>query len=253
MTRPKIVAANWKMNLNLMDALTHAARIMSLTKKIKPEAKIILAPPAVYLHTINSMAKDLPFLSIAAQNCNQNTNGAFTGEISAEMLASMNIEYVIIGHSERRAYHDENDELLLQKVKMALDQGMKIIFCIGESEEIRKEGHHKQFVLQQLEHTVFKLKAEQFRNILIAYEPVWAIGTGKTASDEQAQEMHAFIRSSIENQFGSTVSMACPLLYGGSCNAKNAKGLFAQQDIDGGLIGGASLDVDQFMQIISAF
>lgn len=247
-----MVAGNWKMNKNLLEALTLASQVITKAKKMSDKVEIILAPPYPYLHTINSMAKDVPHVKIAAQNCHGQKSGAFTGEVSAEMLQSMNLSYVILGHSERRKYFDETHQVLSQKVSTALESGLNIIFCCGEPLEIREKNLHQDFVKNQLKESLFHLNSEQFTKITIAYEPIWAIGTGQTASPEQAQDMHCFIRSCIAAQFDASVAQNCTILYGGSCNPGNASALFANEDVDGGLVGGASLKAEQFLQIVQA-
>jgi triosephosphate isomerase len=252
MGRKLMVAGNWKMNKNLMEALTLASQVITKAKKMSGTVEIVLAPPFPYLHTINSMSKDLPHVRVAAQDCHSQENGAYTGNVSASMLASMNLSYVILGHSERRKYHNESDALIEQKVSAAIVAGLDVIFCCGEPLSIREAGTHKEFVLQQLKASLFHLNPAQMKQVVIAYEPIWAIGTGQTATAEQAQEMHAFIRKSVSEQYQDALAEQCTILYGGSCNPSNASALFANQDVDGGLVGGASLKVEQFLQIIQA-
>lgn len=247
-----MVAGNWKMNKNLIEAFTLASMVITQAKKLPNTVEIVLAPPSPYLHTINSMSKDVPYVKIAAQNCHYETHGAFTGEISAQMLHSMELAYVILGHSERRKFFNEDHALLAKKVSAAIQAGIQVIFCCGEPLEIRNEGTHQAFVLKQLEESLFHLSEADFQKIIIAYEPVWAIGTGQNASPEQAQEMHAFIRTQIAKKYNTTLADNCTILYGGSCNPSNAAALFAQQDVDGALVGGASLQVEDFMQIVNA-
>lgn len=252
MSRQLMVAGNWKMNKNLIDAFSLASEVITKSKKLSGAVEIVLAPPAPYLHTINSMCKDVSFIKVAAQNCHFETSGAYTGEISAEMLHSMNLGYVIIGHSERRKYFNEEPTVLAKKVTAAVKAGLRVIFCCGEPLDIRTSNSHEEFVKQQLEDSLFHLSAEEIAQIVIAYEPIWAIGTGKTASPEQAQEMHAFIRKTVAQQYTDEIANNCTILYGGSCNASNAANLFAQTDVDGGLVGGASLKSTDFLQIINA-
>ena len=247
-----MVAGNWKMNKNLMEALTLASQVITRAKKMSGQVEIVLAPPSPYLHTINSMSKDLSYVKVAAQDCHHKTSGAFTGDISASMLASMNLAYVILGHSERRKYHQESDALLAQKVSAAIEAGLSVIFCCGEPLSVREKKEHESFVLQQLEASLWHLDAAQIKQIVVAYEPIWAIGTGQTATAEQAQEMHAFIRNSIAQKYTQTIAQTTTILYGGSCNPANAGALFANEDVDGGLVGGASLKAEQFIQIIQA-
>lgn len=252
MSRQLMVAGNWKMNKNLIDAFTLASEVITKAKKLSSKVEIILAPPAPYLHTINSMTRDVAYVKVAAQNCHFEPNGAFTGEISAPMLHSMGLAYVLIGHSERRKYFQESHEMLAKKVNAAIDAQVGVIFCCGEPLEIREANTHQDFVLQQLKDSLFHLSATQMSNVVIAYEPVWAIGTGKNASPEQAQEMHAFIRSQVAQHYNNSIADNCTILYGGSCNAANAASLFANPDVDGGLVGGASLNSEEFMQIVAA-
>ncbi len=252
MSRKLMVAGNWKMNKNLMEALTLASQVITRAKKTSGKVEIVLAPPSPFLHTINSMSKDLGFVKVAAQNCHYEQNGAFTGEISAEMLKSMNLAYVIVGHSERRKYFNDDHSVLSKKVTAVAGAGLGIIFCCGEPLDVRENNNHQSFVQTQLSDSLFNLSAEEMKNVVVAYEPVWAIGTGKTATPEQAQEMHAFIRKIISEQYSSEIANNCTILYGGSCNPANAAALFANHDVDGALVGGASLHSDQFLQIINA-
>lgn len=251
-SRRSIVAGNWKMNKQVMEAFTLTSYILTETERRSEAVEIVLAPPAPYLYTINNMVKNAPQLRVAAQNCHYEASGAFTGEISAPMLSAMELEYVILGHSERRKYFHEDHALLAKKVSAAVAAGLKVIFCCGEPLEIREAGTEQSFVLQQLKESLFHLNAEQMAQIVVAYEPVWAIGTGKTASPEQAQAMHAFIRQELEQQYNEAIATACPILYGGSCKPSNATELFAQADVDGGLVGGASLNMQDFMAIVDA-
>lgn len=249
----KIVAGNWKMNMNLFEGLTLAAQTISLSKKTSGNVEVIMSPPFIYLHTMTNMVKDVDFVKIAAQNCYTKDNGAYTGEISAEMLKSINVDYVILGHSERRKYFKEDNAFLFKKAKAVLGHGLKIIFCCGEPLEVREENNHFDYVQNQLAETIFKLNREEIKQVVIAYEPIWAIGTGKNATADQAQNMHAFIRKLVAEHYDSEVAEACSILYGGSCKPSNAKSIFSMKDVDGGLIGGASLKVDQFLQIVKSF
>jgi triosephosphate isomerase len=192
-------------------------------------------------------------IGVAAQNCAAEAKGAFTGEVSAAMIKSTGAGYVILGHSERREYYGETSTTLNKKLALALENGLTPIYCCGEPLEIREAGNENEFVKRQLDETIFNLSAEDFKKIIIAYEPIWAIGTGKTASSAQAQEIHAYIRSIVAEKFGDEIAQGVSILYGGSCNAKNAKELFANPDVDGGLIGGASLKAEDFIQIINGF
>lgn len=251
--RTKIVAGNWKMNKTFEEADSLINDILDLVEeKGKPkDVDIIICPPFIYLELAGDISEDSEIF-VGAQNISQYESGAYTGEISASMLRSMHIDFAIIGHSERRKYFRETDEELLAKAKSALKQDIAPIFCCGELLEERKAGKHFEIVQKQLEQTIFQLDPEDFARVIIAYEPVWAIGTGVNATSEQAQEMHFFIRELIWKKFGAEVAAEKSILYGGSCNAKNAKELFSMPDVDGGLIGGASLKADEFVQIVLA-
>ncbi len=227
---------------------------MQVVEKLQPsDVKVVLCTPYVHIKSIGVMTKDIHNLSVGAQNCHQEDAGAYTGEISASMLKSLGTEYVILGHSERREYFGENDALIAVKLGKVLQQGMLPIYCCGEKLEIREAGTHVDLVSKQLADSIFTLSEEDFRKVVIAYEPVWAIGTGKTASPEQAQEMHAAIRGLIAKQYNEEVAEATTILYGGSVKPANAQELFAQPDVDGGLIGGASLKPDDFIAIINSY
>jgi triosephosphate isomerase len=250
--RKKIVAGNWKMNMDYAEGVSLFSEIVNMVRDEKKgdQQAIICAP---YIH-LNNLAKlGGTTVQIGAQNCHQNESGAYTGEISAKMIKSVGCNYVIIGHSERRQYFAENDLLLAEKTKAALAHDLVPIFCIGETLDERNNGDYFEVIKSQLTNGVFDLTATEFAKIVIAYEPVWAIGTGLTASSDQAQEVHAFIRAEIATKFGSEIAEGTSILYGGSCNPKNAAELFAQQDIDGGLIGGASLKSRDFTDIVKAF
>ena len=251
--RQKIVAGNWKMNNSLKNGLELTSRIDSLLKKREErDALVILAPPFIHL---SEMAKNIDpqHISLAAQNCAAEEKGAYTGEVSASMIASTGATHVIIGHSERRAYYGEDDQVLNRKVHLALVNSLRPIFCCGEILNQREEGNHFNVIGEQLEKGLFDLNEELFARVIIAYEPVWAIGTGVTASSEQAQEMHQFIRNLIEKRYGSSISQDLTILYGGSCKPSNARELFSNPDVDGGLIGGASLIAEDFLEIIYSF
>jgi len=256
--RKKIVAGNWKMNMDFDEGIKLIENIIS---KINLKASlintnetgVILAPPFILMQKASELCLDNQTISIGAQNCSQHEKGAYTGEISAAMIKSTGADYVIIGHSERRKYFHENDETLGKKVEIALDNNLLPIFCCGEVLSERESGRHFEVVKKQLEETIFKFKKNDFQKIVVAYEPVWAIGTGVTASPEQAQEMHEFIRKLIRNNFDEEIAEQTTILYGGSCNAKNAVQLFSNPDVDGGLIGGASLKADDFVEIICSF
>ena len=248
--RKNIVAGNWKMNKNLQEGVALAAELKE--KVNNPNCDVIIGTPFIHLATVAELVKGSP-IAVAAENCADHASGAYTGEVSAEMVASTGATYCIIGHSERRTYYGETYEILREKVQLALANNLRPIFCIGEVKEEREANRQNEVVKAQLEGSVFNLSAEDFGKLVIAYEPVWAIGTGLTATPEQAQEIHAYIRSLIAEKYGNEVADNTSILYGGSCNAKNAAGLFANPDIDGGLIGGASLKADDFCAIISAF
>ncbi|MDR1624732.1 MAG: triose-phosphate isomerase [Tannerellaceae bacterium] len=250
--RKNIIAGNWKMNTTLPEGLALAKGLNDALKGKTLKCDVVIGVPFTHLTSI-AAAIDTAQIGVAAQNCANNGKGAFTGEVSAAMVASTGATYVIIGHSERRSYYHENDGILKEKVSLALANGLTPIFCIGEVLEEREAGKHFEVVDRQVEGALFDLSAEDFGKLVIAYEPVWAIGTGKTATAEQAQEIHAHIRSTLANKYGQTVADNCPILYGGSMNAENAKGLVAKPDVDGGLIGGASLSVEKFLPIVEAF
>lgn len=220
--------------------------------KLPEGVNVIFAPPFPYLKSV-SVLIDLPGVHVAAQNCHYQKSGAFTGEISAEMISSCGAQYSIIGHSERRLYFNETDDLLAQKVNAALSANIGPIFCCGEVKEEREKGIQNQVVSSQIANGLFHLSAEEISKVIVAYEPVWAIGTGLTASSDQAQEMHAFIRELFSKQYGQAMAENISILYGGSCNAQNARELFANRDVDGGLIGGASLKAADFISIVNSF
>jgi triosephosphate isomerase len=246
--RQKIVAGNWKMNKDIDEAMELVVNLEQYRHDMPKDVKVILAPPALYLANLE-MLED-PFFSLSAQNCSHHDYGAFTGEISPAMLHSMNIEYCIIGHSERRQYYHETDELIAKKIDACLRNHIRPIFCCGEQLEQRNNKQHFATVLLQIEKALYHLKPDEMKNVVIAYEPVWAIGTGVTASTEQAEEMHAFIRDSIIQHFGEPLAAEISILYGGSVNAINSVELFACPNVDGGLVGGASLKGKDFAQII---
>jgi triosephosphate isomerase len=248
--RHQIVAGNWKMNLSLQQG---TELVQAVLEKIgTPKGQVIFAPPFPYLHTVAGLIKGRENVYLAAQNCHQEEKGAFTGEVSADMLLSVGVTHVILGHSERRQYFNETNALLAAKVKHALSKGLRPIFCCGEPLVIREQGNHIPFVAGQLDAGLFDLSEEDFRKVIIAYEPIWAIGTGRTASSDQAQEMHAAIRQLIAGQYGNAVADDSAILYGGSCNAQNAAELFSRPDVDGGLIGGASLKAEDFGVIVES-
>ena len=251
--RKKIVAGNWKMNTSLADGVKLAADVNYFVAGFQnKDIGVAIAPPFTHLAEISKVI-DNDRICLTAQNCSSEPSGAFTGEVSASMLAGIGVKAVIIGHSERREYFRESGELLAKKVGQVLNEGMKPIFCIGETLDQRESGKQEEVVSSQLEEGLFHLTEEEFRNIIIAYEPVWAIGTGKTASPEQAQDMHNFIRKTVKNKYGTELAENLTILYGGSCKPSNAKEIFSQPDVDGGLIGGASLKSDDFGAIIGSF
>ncbi len=250
--RKKVVAGNWKMNKTLQEGIELAKEVNSKVKAAgTKEVTVIIGTPFIHLSEVNKIV-DPTVVAVAAQNCATEASGAYTGEISAAMVASTGSKYVILGHSERRSYYGETDEILVKKVQRALENNLEIIFCVGEVLAERESGKHFEVVKSQLENGLFNLPADQFAHVIVAYEPVWAIGTGKTATSAQAEEMHAFIRKTIAGKYNQQVADNTSILYGGSCNAKNADELFSQPDVDGGLIGGASLKAEDFSTIIVA-
>lgn len=250
--RRKIVAGNWKMNNALPDAILLVDGILANLDG-RTTTEIIICPSFAFISPILTHLKNLHKLKLGAQNCSHHKAGAYTGEVSAEMLNSIGCDYVIIGHSERRHYFNENNEQLIEKIKRALENNLSPIFCIGENLEQRQTNTHFEIVDKQLQNVLSHFKAADLEKLIIAYEPVWAIGTGVTATSEQAQEMHLHIRKTIAELFNPEFSNHLPILYGGSCNAQNAKELFACADVDGGLIGGASLKAVDFCTIINSF
>ncbi len=250
--RKNIVAGNWKMNLGFDDAEDLIDQINEELENFKSNAEVIICPPSPYLELTSDMAEE-GYFSCGAQNVAQWNNGAYTGEVSAQMLDSIGVEYCIVGHSERRKYFNETSEEIAQKIDRLMENDIIPIFCCGEALEQREAGKHFEVVENQIKESLFHLSNEQIENIVIAYEPVWAIGTGKTATRDQAQEMHAHIRSLLEKKYSKAIAEEISILYGGSCNSKNAKELFANKDVDGGLIGGASLKKEDFIAIIKSF
>jgi triosephosphate isomerase len=240
------------MNKDLADGVSLVKDVLAAKPGASEEKRIVFAPPFIHLNDVSGLIKDAVNIHLSAQNCHQEVSGAYTGEISASMISSCGADYVIIGHSERREYFKEDEDLLSKKVDIALKHGLKPIFCCGEKLEIREAGNHENVVTNQIASSLFHLSEEQFTNIVIAYEPVWAIGTGVTASAEQAQEMHAAIRNKIGGKYGSTIAENLSILYGGSVKPDNAAEIFSMPDVDGGLIGGASLKADDFISIFSA-
>ena len=250
--RKRIVAGNWKMNMNLQEGVALAKELNEVLTAEKPNCDVVICTPFIHLATVAQFLNQ-DVIGLGAENCADKVKGAYTGEVSAEMVKSTGAQYVILGHSERREYYKETPEILKEKVQLALANGLKVIFCIGESLEEREANKQNEVVKAELEGSVFNLSAEDFAKIIIAYEPIWAIGTGKTATAEQAEEIHAYIRSCVADKYGAKVADETSILYGGSCKASNAPELFAKPDIDGGLIGGASLKCADFKGIIDAW
>ena len=250
--RKKIVAGNWKMNTNLQEGVALAKDVNEALKGIAPKCDVVVCVPFTHLASVNAVI-DSTKLGLGAENCADQKSGAYTGEVSASMVASTGATYVILGHYERRQYYGETSAILKEKLGLALENNLTPIFCIGEVLEERDNNTHFDVVKAQIEEALFELSAEDFGKIILAYEPVWAIGTGKTATDDQAEEMHAFIRSVIAAKYGDAVAEETSILYGGSCKPSNAAQLFAKPNVDGGLIGGASLKAADFMGIVTAF
>ena len=250
--RKQIAAANWKMNLTLQQATELLNEIVSKNISLSADQQAVFGVPFPYLLLANGKVKNTKGFYVAAQNCYTKESGAYTGETSAPMLSSCEIEYVIIGHSERREYFSEDNKTLAQKVDVSLKNNLKPIFCCGESLQIRESGKQNEYVETQLKESLFHLESSAIQNFVIAYEPIWAIGTGKTASADQAQEMHAHIRSALAKKYGNDVAESISILYGGSVKANNAKEIFGKKDVDGGLVGGASLNSSEFTEIIKS-
>jgi triosephosphate isomerase len=251
MSRKQIAAANWKMNLSIKEAETLLDNLMNAGIALKENQLVVLGVPATYLLLAMNKTAGSSQIKIAAQNCYSKMSGAYTGEISPSMLQSMGVPFVILGHSERREYFAESNQFLAEKVDAALACGLTPIFCCGEALPVREAGTQNAFVAKQLEESLYHLSAEDILKVVIAYEPIWAIGTGKTASSEQAQEMHAYLRSAMAGKYGQAVADKISILYGGSVKGSNAAELFGQTDVDGGLVGGASLKADEFAQVIA--
>ncbi len=249
--RKKIVAGNWKMNTTPAEGIDLLKSVIAKKGEVCDCVTLIVAPPFTHLSEAVKATRGTG-IAVAAQNCATEAKGAYTGEISAGMIASLGVEYVILGHSERREYYGETSKTLLKKVSEAYAFGLTPIYCVGERLEERESGKHFDVVRQQIEEVVYDLPKEQFEKLIIAYEPVWAIGTGKTATADQAQEIHAFIREVLRNKYG-VLAGATPILYGGSCKPSNAAEIFSKEDVDGGLIGGAALVADDFIGIAKAF
>lgn len=249
--RKKIVAGNWKMNTTPAEGVALAEAVVEAAKVVAADVTLVVAPPFTHLAGVNAVVAGTN-VALSSQNCADQTKGAYTGEVSAEMVKAIGAEYVILGHSERREYYGETSETLNKKMALAYANGLTPIYCIGEKLEEREAEKHFEVVKTQIEEVVFNLTEEQFADLVIAYEPVWAIGTGKTATSDQAQEIHAYIRSVLADKFGA-LAAECPILYGGSCNPKNAQEIFSKEDVDGGLIGGAALVAENFIAIATSF
>ena len=251
--RKNIVAGNWKMNTTVAEGVQLAKEVNEAVAAAgELKCDVVIGVPFTHLTAVKDVI-DIEKVGLSAENCANKEKGAYTGEVSAAMVASTGANYVILGHSERREYYNETPEILKEKVDLALANGLKIIFCCGESLELRNAGTYEEFIKAELKDSLFHLSAEEFANIVIAYEPIWAIGTGVTATSDQAEEVHAFIRSFLAEKYGETVANDTTILYGGSCKPSNAPELFAKPTIDGGLIGGASLKAADFMGIVTAF
>ena len=250
--RKKIVAGNWKMNMDLAEGLKFAETINSYFRAKPSMAEVILCTPFIHLAGVSEILKN-GIVFCGAQNCASEASGAFTGEVSPNMIKSTGARYVIIGHSERRSFYHEDDKLLNKKTVLALSSGLNVIFCCGEVLQERESGKYPGVVKKQVEEGLFNLPEPEFRKIVIAYEPVWAIGTGLTATPDQAQEMHKYIRSLIREKYGAACADDLTILYGGSCKPSNAKEIFSKPDVDGGLIGGASLKKEDFCAIVESF
>lgn len=249
--RKKIVAGNWKMNTTVPEGVELANAVVEGSANIPADVKLIIAPPFTHLAPVAEVVKGSA-VGLSAQNCADHTKGAYTGEVAVDMLTSVNCGYVILGHSERRQYYGETDAKLVEKIGLALEAGLSPIFCIGEKLEEREAGRHFEVVTEQVKNVLYTLTPEQMAKVIVAYEPVWAIGTGKTATAEQAQEIHAEIRKVLAEKFGA-LAEEITILYGGSCKPSNAKELFACPDIDGGLIGGAALKAADFIAIAQSY
>ena len=249
--RKNIVAGNWKMNTTVQEGISLAQEVNGLLKNMKANCDVVICVPFTHLVPVSGVI-DQNIVGLGAENCADKVKGAFTGEVSAQMVASTGANYVILGHSERRQYYGETNETLIEKTRLALENNLTPIFCVGEVLEERENGTYNDVVKSQVE-ALFSLSAEDFAKVVIAYEPVWAIGTGKTATSDQAQDMHAHIRNVIADKYGVELAQEISILYGGSCKPSNAKELFAKPDVDGGLIGGAALEAASFIGIVEAF
>ena len=249
--RKNIVAGNWKMNTTVPEGIELAKAVVARSAEVPAEVKLIVATPFTHLYPVAEVVKGT-VVGLSAENCADHAKGAYTGEISVDMLKAVGCQWTILGHSERRQYYGETDEKLVEKTKLALGAGLKVILCVGENLDEREAGKHFDVCEAQIKNVLFNFTAEDMKKIVVAYEPVWAIGTGETATPEQAEEIHAFIRKVVADKFGAQVADDLTILYGGSCKPSNAKELFAQPDIDGGLIGGASLKPVDFSVIVKA-
>ena len=250
--RKRIVAGNWKMNTTLPEGIELTKNVIEKSIAVSKAIELVIIPPFTHINEVIKFTKGTS-IKVGAQNCAEWVKGAYTGEVSATMISSIGATHVIIGHSERREFFNEDNKMLYRKIKAALDNNLTPIYCCGEKLKERESCKYFEVVEQQINESLFELTKEQMLKIVIAYEPVWAIGTGKNATAEQAQEMHAFIRTTLANKFGKEVADNISILYGGSCKPSNAKEIFAKPDVDGGLIGGASLVADDFIAITSAF
>lgn len=250
--RKKIAAANWKMNTTVPEGIELAKSVRQALEGVDRKCDVVLGVPFTHLCAVAEAVKGTDII-VAAENCATEPKGAYTGEVSAAMVASTGAKAVILGHSERRQYYSEDSETLVAKVAQALDNGLQVIFCCGEDLEERKDERQFDVVRKELEDGIFNLSEDEFRSVVIAYEPIWAIGTGETATSEQAEEMLKYIRQTIADRYGKEVAEETSILYGGSCNGKNAPELFAKPNVDGGLIGGASLSAEKFLPIVEAF
>lgn len=250
--RKQIAAANWKMNLTLEQGIKLTDDLLSSNTELPDHQEVIFGVPFPYLSVIKEKIKNKKNYFVAAQNCYFQKSGAYTGEVSAEILKSVGTDYVIIGHSERREYFNENHQMLAEKINLCLENKLNPIFCCGEPLSVRESQEQNKYVEDQLKESLFHLTAEQLTGLVIAYEPIWAIGTGKTATSEQAQEMHAHIRNVMATKYNGDVSDNISILYGGSVKANNAKEIFSKKDVDGGLVGGAALNAEEFTTIIKS-
>ncbi|MDN4165678.1 triose-phosphate isomerase [Cytophagales bacterium LB-30] len=251
--RKKIVAGNWKMNGTYEDGLKLASEVIHMVQdEVNSDVEVVLCTPFIHLSSVGKLTKEVPNVHLGAQNCSEYTSGAYTGEVSVQMLRSVHAEYVIIGHSERREYFNETNQQLAKKVAMALSAGLTPIFCCGEPLQVREAEQQYPYVTQQITESLFDLSEDDMKKVVIAYEPIWAIGTGRTASSQQAQEMHKVLRQHIANRYSEALAAEISILYGGSAKPDNAEELFACPDVDGGLIGGASLKSRDFLQVVKA-